>query len=87
MRPRQGQLRGCSGRQGDPGASKFFVSLEDDLMRIFGSERTDSMLQRLGLKEGEAIIQQIFGLFSKAALACHSSGVAPNTGIAGLGPA
>src|SRR6516164_595692 len=50
------QLRGRSGRQGDPGASKFFVSLEDDLMRIFGSERMDSMLQRLGLKEGEAIV-------------------------------
>jgi len=50
------QLRGRSGRQGDPGASKFFVSLEDDLMRIFGSERMDTMLQRLGLKEGEAII-------------------------------
>ena len=50
------QLRGRSGRQGDPGASKFFVSLEDDLMRIFGSERMDSMLQRFGLKEGEAII-------------------------------
>ncbi|MBP2313634.1 preprotein translocase subunit SecA [Azospirillum soli] len=50
------QLRGRSGRQGDPGASKFFLSLEDDLMRIFGSERMDSMLQRLGLKEGEAII-------------------------------
>ncbi|HUK09790.1 MAG TPA: preprotein translocase subunit SecA [Stellaceae bacterium] len=50
------QLRGRSGRQGDPGASKFFVSLEDDLMRIFGSERMDGMLQRLGLKEGEAII-------------------------------
>jgi len=50
------QLRGRSGRQGDPGASKFFVSLEDDLMRIFGSERMDSMLQRLGHKEGEAII-------------------------------
>src|SRR5271169_4955075 len=50
------QLRGRSGRQGDPGDSKFFVSLEDDLMRIFGSERMDSMLQRLGLKEGEAII-------------------------------
>jgi preprotein translocase subunit SecA len=50
------QLRGRSGRQGDPGASKFFVSLEDDLMRIFGSERIDGMLQRLGLKEGEAII-------------------------------
>jgi preprotein translocase subunit SecA len=50
------QLRGRSGRQGDPGASKFFVSLEDDLMRIFGSERMDSMLQKLGLQEGEAII-------------------------------
>ncbi|WP_341915925.1 preprotein translocase subunit SecA, partial [Ferrovibrio terrae] len=50
------QLRGRSGRQGDPGASKFFLSLEDDLLRIFGSERMDSMLQRLGLKEGEAII-------------------------------
>ena len=50
------QLRGRSGRQGDPGASKFFLSLEDDLMRIFGSERMDGMLQRLGLKDGEAII-------------------------------
>jgi preprotein translocase subunit SecA len=49
------QLRGRSGRQGDPGASKFYLSLEDDLMRIFGSERIDGMLQRLGLKEGEAI--------------------------------
>ena len=50
------QLRGRSGRQGAPGRSKFFLSLEDDLMRIFGSDRLDSMLQRLGLKEGEAII-------------------------------
>jgi len=50
------QLRGRSGRQGDPGASRFFLSLDDDLMRIFGSERMDSMLQRLGLKEGEAIV-------------------------------
>jgi preprotein translocase subunit SecA len=49
------QLRGRSGRQGDPGASKFFISLEDDLMRIFGSERIDGMLQKMGLKEGEAI--------------------------------
>ncbi|MDX1581127.1 MAG: SEC-C metal-binding domain-containing protein, partial [Alphaproteobacteria bacterium] len=49
------QLRGRSGRQGDPGTSKFFLSLEDDLMRIFGSERMDGMLQRLGLEEGEAI--------------------------------
>ncbi|WP_419905924.1 preprotein translocase subunit SecA [Kiloniella sp.] len=50
------QLRGRSGRQSDPGASKFFLSLEDDLMRIFGSERMDSMLQKLGLEDGEAII-------------------------------
>ena len=50
------QLRGRCGRQGDPGASKFFLSLEDDLMRIFGSERIDSMLQKLGLEDGEAII-------------------------------
>jgi preprotein translocase subunit SecA len=50
------QLRGRTGRQGDPGASKFFLSLEDDLMRIFGSERLDGMLQRLGLEEGEAVI-------------------------------
>ena len=50
------QLRGRSGRQGDPGRSKFFLSLQDDLMRIFGSERMDGMLQKLGLKEDEAII-------------------------------
>ncbi|MEP4768616.1 MAG: preprotein translocase subunit SecA [Roseibium sp.] len=50
------QLRGRSGRQGDPGHSKFFLSLQDDLMRIFGSERMDTMLQKLGLEEGEAII-------------------------------
>jgi preprotein translocase subunit SecA len=50
------QLRGRSGRQGDPGASKFFLSLEDDLMRIFGSERIDGMLKKLGLEEGEAIV-------------------------------
>jgi preprotein translocase subunit SecA len=50
------QLRGRAGRQGDPGGSKFFVSLEDDLMRIFGSERMDGVLRRLGLKEGEAIV-------------------------------
>ena len=47
------QLRGRSGRQGDPGASKFFLSLEDDLMRIFGSERMDGMLKKLGLEEGK----------------------------------
>ncbi len=50
------QLRGRSGRQGDPGASRFFLSLEDDLMRIFGSDRMSGMLQRLGLRDGEAII-------------------------------
>ena len=49
------QLRGRSGRQGDPGASKFFLSLKDDLMRIFGSEKMDTLLQRLGLEKGEAI--------------------------------
>ena len=50
------QLRGRSGRQGDPGHSKFFLSLEDDLMRIFGTDKLDGMLQKLGLKENEAII-------------------------------
>jgi preprotein translocase subunit SecA len=50
------QLRGRSGRQGDPGTSLFYLGLQDDLMRIFGSERMDSMLQRLGLQEGEAIV-------------------------------
>ncbi|GAA5076552.1 preprotein translocase subunit SecA [Roseibacterium beibuensis] len=50
------QLRGRSGRQGDPGKSSFFLSLEDDLMRIFGSERLDKMLTTLGLQEGEAIV-------------------------------
>ena len=50
------QLRGRSGRQGDPGRTKFYLSLDDDLMRIFGSERMDFMLKKLGLQEGEAII-------------------------------
>ena len=50
------QLRGRSGRQGDPGRSTFYLSLEDDLMRIFGSERIEGMLSRLGLEEGEAIV-------------------------------
>ena len=50
------QLRGRSGRQGDPGRSKFYLSLQDDLMRIFGSDRMDGMLQKLGLKEGESIV-------------------------------
>jgi preprotein translocase subunit SecA len=49
------QLRGRSGRQGDPGSSQFYVSLEDDLMRLFGSERISKMMDRLGLKEGEVI--------------------------------
>ncbi|HLW90234.1 MAG TPA: preprotein translocase subunit SecA [Roseiarcus sp.] len=52
------QLRGRSGRQGDPGRSKFFLSLQDDLMRIFGSERMDAMLKTLGLKEDEAIVHR-----------------------------
>jgi preprotein translocase subunit SecA len=50
------QLRGRSGRQGDPGRSKFFLALDDDLMRIFGSDRMDGLLQRLGLEHGEAIV-------------------------------
>ncbi|HCP01333.1 MAG TPA: preprotein translocase subunit SecA, partial [Rhodospirillaceae bacterium] len=50
------QLRGRSGRQGDPGTSRFFLSLQDDLMRIFGSERMDGMLRKLGIEEGEAIV-------------------------------
>ena len=50
------QLRGRAGRQGDPGRSRFFLSLQDDLMRIFGSERLDNMLVKLGLQEGEAIV-------------------------------
>ena len=50
------QLRGRSGRQGDPGHSKFFLSLDDDLMRIFGSDKLDGMLTKLGLKEDEAIV-------------------------------
>ena len=49
------QLRGRSGRQGDPGSSQFFLSLDDDLMRIFGSEKLDSVLQKLGLEDGESI--------------------------------
>ncbi len=52
------QLRGRSGRQGDPGGSKFFLSLDDDLMRIFGTNRMDGMLQKLGLQEGEAIVHR-----------------------------
>jgi preprotein translocase subunit SecA len=50
------QLRGRSGRQGDPGRSKFFLALDDDLMRIFGSDKLDGMLTKLGLKENEAIV-------------------------------
>ena len=50
------QLRGRAGRQGDPGTSKFFLSMQDDLMRIFGSEKMSNVLQRLGLPEGEALV-------------------------------
>jgi preprotein translocase subunit SecA len=50
------QLRGRSGRQGDPGASRFYISLEDDLMRIFGSETMDKFLQKMGIKHGQAIV-------------------------------
>ena len=50
------QLRGRSGRQGDPGKSKFYLSLDDDLMRIFGSDRLDMVLKKLGLEEGESIV-------------------------------
>ncbi|AXX99497.1 preprotein translocase subunit SecA [Profundibacter amoris] len=50
------QLRGRSGRQGDPGRSSFFLSLEDDLMRIFGSEKLDAVLSKMGMKEGEALV-------------------------------
>ena len=49
------QLRGRAGRQGDPGTSKFFLSLEDDLMRLFGSDRISSVMEKMGLKEGEVI--------------------------------
>jgi preprotein translocase subunit SecA len=49
------QLRGRAGRQGDPGSSQFFVSLEDDLMRLFGSERIAKMMDRMGIEEGEVI--------------------------------
>ncbi len=52
------QLRGRSGRQGDPGASRFYISLEDDLMRIFGSQKLDVMLRKLGVEDGEAISHQ-----------------------------
>jgi preprotein translocase subunit SecA len=49
------QLRGRSGRQGDPGSSQFFLSLEDDLMRLFGSERIAGLMDRLGAEEGEVL--------------------------------
>ncbi len=61
------QLRGRSGRQGDPGLSKFYVSLEDDLMRIFGSERIGNILKTLGLKQGQSIVHPwISGAIAKA---------------------
>src|SRR5262249_3508296 len=49
------QLRGRAGRQGDPGSSRFFLSLEDDLMRLFGAERISGLMQRMGVQEGEVI--------------------------------
>src|SRR5690606_33162775 len=49
------QLRGRAGRQGDPGSSQFFVSLEDNLMRLFGSDRMAKVMDRMGLEEGEVI--------------------------------
>src|SRR5213593_1910124 len=49
------QLRGRAGRQGDPGSSRFYLSLEDDLMRMFGSERISGLMQRMGVEEGEVI--------------------------------
>src|SRR5213082_2256940 len=49
------QLRGRAGRQGDPGGSRFYLSLEDDLMRIFGSERISALMERMGMEEGEVI--------------------------------
>jgi len=57
------QLRGRSGRQGDPGCSRFYLSLEDDLLRLFGSDRIDGLMQKLGMEEGESIEH---GLISKA---------------------
>ncbi len=57
------QLRGRSGRQGDPGSSRFFLSLEDDLMRLFGSDRISSIMEKLGMEEGEPIVN---GMVSKA---------------------
>ena len=49
------QLRGRSGRQGDPGSSRFYLALEDDLMRIFGSDRISGLMQRMGMEEGQEI--------------------------------
>ena len=79
------QLRGRSGRQGDPGRSSFFLSLDDDLMRIFGSERLDKVLSTLGMKDGEAIVHpwvnksleraqaKVEGATSTSASSCSSS--------------
>jgi preprotein translocase subunit SecA len=61
------QLRGRAGRQGDPGASRFFLSLEDDLMRLFGSERISSLMERMGVQEGEVIEHSmVTGAISRA---------------------
>ena len=56
------QLRGRSGRQGDPGKTMFFLSLDDDLLRIFGSDKLDGMLAKLGLKDGESIAHPVNGI-------------------------
>ena len=72
------QLRGRAGRQGDPGSSQFFVSLEDDLMRLFGSERIASMMDRMGLKDGEEIQA---GMMTKAIERAQKKGEENNFGI------
>jgi preprotein translocase subunit SecA len=72
------QLRGRSGRQGDPGASEFYLSLEDDLMRLFGSDRVQNMMEKLGLPEGEAITH---GMISKAIANAQKKVESRNFGI------
>ena len=72
------QLRGRSGRQGDPGASEFYLSLEDDLMRLFGSERVSNVMEKLGLPEGEPITHN---MISKAIANAQKKVEARNFGI------
>ena len=69
------QLRGRSGRQGDPGSSRFFLSLEDDLMRIFAGDWVKNMLTRLGMQEGEAIESRM--VTRRIEAASEESGRAP----------